>query len=181
MGMPLSYQIIRSKRKTISIQIMPDGSVFVRCPKRMRQDDIRKFVESKSGWIEKHLAGLDLAAPEKLTEQEVKLLREKTRKLVTERVKHYAAIIGVQYNQIAIRMQRTRWGSCSSKGNLNFNCLLGLVPPEVLDYVVVHELCHLIEMNHSKQFWNAVERTIPDYKVHRKWLKDNGNKLIAKI
>lgn len=181
MGMTLSYQIIRSDRKTIGIQIMPDGSVVVRCPKRMRRDDIKRFVESKSNWIEKHLAGRDLAAPEKLTEQEVKLLREKTRKLVTERAKHYAAIIGVQYNQITIRTQRTRWGSCSSKGNLNFNCLLGLTPPEVLDYVVVHELCHLIEMNHSKQFWDAVERTLPDYKVHRKWLKDNGNKLIAKI
>ena len=181
MGMTLSYQIIRSDRKTIGIQIMPDGSVTVRCPKRMRSDAIKRFVDSKSDWIEKHLAGRDLATPEKLTEQEVKLLREKTRKLVTERAKHYAAIIGVQYNQITIRTQRTRWGSCSSKGNLNFNCLLGLTPPEVLDYVVVHELCHLIEMNHSKQFWDAVERTLPDFKVHGKWLKDNGNKLIAKI
>ena len=179
--MTLSYQIIRSARKTIGIQIMPDGSVVVRCPKRMRQDDVKRFVESKSDWIEKHLAGRDLAAPEKLNEQELKILREKTRKLVTERVKHYAAIIGVHYNQIAIRTQRTRWGSCSSKGNLNFNCLLGLTPPEVLEYVVVHELCHLIEMNHSKQFWDAVERIIPDYKVLRKWLKDNGNKLIAKL
>lgn len=179
--MTSSYQIIRSDRKTIGIQIMPDGSVVVRCPKRMRLDDIRRFVESKSDWIEKHLAGREVSAPEKLTEPELKLLREKTRQLVTARVKHYAAIIGVTYNQIAIRTQRTRWGSCSSKGNLNFNCLLGLAPPEVLDYVVVHELCHLIEMNHSKQFWDAVERIIPDYKVHRKWLKDNGNKLIAKI
>ena len=179
--MTSSYQIIRSDRKSIGIQIMPDGSVVVRCPKRMRLDDIRRFVESKSDWIEKHLAGRDLGAPEKLTEPELRQLREKTRQLVTARAKYFAAIIGVQYNQIAIRMQRTRWGSCSSKGNLNFNCLLGLTPPEVLDYVVVHELCHLIEMNHSKQFWDAVERIMPDYKVHRKWLKDNGNKLIAKI
>lgn len=179
--MTLSYQIIRSARKTIGIQIMPDGSVVVRCPKRMRVDEIRRFVESKSDWIEKHLAGCDLMAPEKLTEQKIQQLREKTRQLVTERVKHYAPIIGVNYNQIAIRTQRTRWGSCSSKGNLNFNCLLGLTPPEVLDYVVVHELCHLIELNHSKQFWDAVERTMPDYNIHRKWLKENGNKLVARI
>ena len=165
----------------MEIQIMPDGSVTVRCPKRMRQDDIRKSVESKSGWIEKHLAGLDLAAPEKLTEQEVKLLREKTRKLVTERVKHYAAIIGVHYNQIAIRTQRTRWGSCSSKGNLNFNCLLMLVPPEVLDYVVVHELCHRKELNHSARFWSEVERVIPGYRAQKKWLKDYGTPLISKL
>ena len=181
MGMALSYQIIRSDRKTIGIQIIPGGSVVVRCPKRMRLDDIRRFVESKSDWIEKHLAGRDVVAPEKLTEQEVKRLREKTMQLVTERVKHYAPMMGVQYHQIVIRTQRTRWGSCSSKGNLSFNCLLGLMPPEVLDYVVVHELCHLIEMNHSKQFWDAVEQMMPDYKVHRKWLKDNGNQLIAKI
>lgn len=177
----ITYKTIKSDRKTIAIQIMPDGTVVIRCPKRMRLDEVRKFVESKSDWIEKHLTGHVLPVTEKLTEQEVKLLREKTRQLVTERVKYFAPVIGVTYNQIAIRTQKTRWGSCSSKGNLNFNCLLGLTPPEVLDYVVVHELCHRIELNHSKQFWNAVERTMPDYKVHRKWLRDNGNKLIAKI
>ena len=179
--MTLSYQIIRSARKTIVIQIMPDGSIVVRCPKRMRSDAIKRFVESKSDWIEKHLTNRVPRNEEKLTDSELKELRERTRILVTERVRYFAPLVGVTYNQIAIRSQRTRWGSCSSKGNLNFNCLLGLTPPEVLDYVVVHELCHLIEMNHSKQFWDAVERTLPDYKVHRKWLKDNGNKLIAKI
>ena len=138
-------------------------------------------MESKSDWIEKHLAGRDPVAPEKLTEQDVKLLREKTRRLVTQSAEHYAPILGVHYHRITIRTQRTRWGSCSSKGNLNFNCLLGLAPPEVLDYVVVHELCHLIEMNHSKQFWDAVEKVMPCYKIHRRWLKDNGNKLMAKI
>ena len=177
----ITYKTIKSDRKTIAIQIMPDGTVVVRYPKRMRTDEVRKFVASKSDWIEKHLTGHDFPVTEKLTEQEVKLLREKTRQLVTERVKYFAPVIGVTYNQIAIRTQKTRWGSCSSKGNLNFNCLLGLTPPEVLDYVVVHELCHRIELNHSKQFWDAVERTIPNYKVHRKWLRDNGNKLIAKI
>ena len=105
----ITYKTIKSDRKTIAIQIMPDGTVVVRCPKRMRTDEVRKFVASKSDWIEKHLTGHDLPVTEKLTEQELKLLREKTRKLVTERVKHYAAIIGVKYNQIAIRTQRTRW------------------------------------------------------------------------
>ena len=179
--MEISYQIIRSDRKTISIQIQPDGTVVVRCPRRMKAADIRTFVTSKSEWITKHLSQRRTAPASILSEQEIEILREKTRQLVVDRAAYYAPIIPVRYNRIAIRTQHTRWGSCSSKGNLNFNCLLGLTPPEVLDYVVVHELCHLIEMNHSKQFWNAVERTIPDYKVHRKWLKDNGNKLIAKI
>lgn len=179
--MTLSYQIIRSDRKTIAIQIMPDGSIIVRCPKRMRLEEVRRFVESKSDWIERHLEARDSVKPEKLTDQEVKMLREKTRQLVTERVEHYAPIIGVRYGQISIRMQRTRWGSCSSKGNLNFNCLLALVPSEVLDYVVVHELCHLKELNHSERFWSEVSNVLPDYKVQKKWLKDNGNNLIARI
>ena len=179
--MTLSYQIIRSDRKTIAIQIMPDGSVVVRCPKRMRLEEVRRFAESKSDWIEKHLAARTSAEAEKLTEEQIGILRQKARQLVTQRVQYYAPIIGVTYHQIVIRMQRTRWGSCSSKGNLNFNCLLALVPSEVLDYVVVHELCHLKELNHSARFWGAVSSVLPDYKVQKKWLKDNGNKLIARI
>ena len=181
MGLTVNYSIIRSDRKTIAIQMQPDGNVVVRAPKRMRMEEIKRFVESKAEWIEKHLLNRTTFNQEKLTDQEMKMLREKARAVVTEKVQYYAPLIGVTYNQIAIRAQHTRWGSCSSKGNLNFNCLLGLTPPEVLDYVVVHELCHRIELNHSKQFWDAVERTMPDYKVHRKWLRDNGNKLIAKI
>ena len=179
--MTISYQIIRSDRKTIAIQIQPDGKVLVRAPKRMRMDDIRRFVESKAGWIEKHLSNSTLPNLEKFSDQEIKALREKTRELVTERVAHYAPLIGVMYNQIAIRSQHTRWGSCSSKGNLNFNCLLALVPIEVLDYVVVHELCHRKELNHSDRFWNEVARILPDYKIRKKWLKDNGANLIARI
>ena len=179
--MTFSYQIIRSDRKTIAIQIMPDGSVVVRCPKRMRMDDVRKFVDSKSFWIEKHLANRVPQNEEKLTDSELKQLRERTRILVTERVRYFAPLVGVTYNQIAIRSQRTRWGSCSRKGNLNFNCLLGLVPSEVLDYVVVHELCHRKELNHSDRFWNEVSRILPDYMARKQWLKDNGSRLIARI
>jgi predicted metal-dependent hydrolase len=181
MGMNIPYRIIRSDRKTIAIQIMPDGNVVVRCPRRMRSDDIKRFVESKTRWIEKHLAACNPIEPSKLAEQEIKQLREKTRQLITRRVEYFAPIIGVTYGQIAIRTQRTRWGSCSSKGNLNFNCLLGLVPSEVLDYVVVHELCHRKELNHSDRFWNEVSRILPDYKTRKQWLKDNGPSLIARI
>ena len=138
--MTVSYQIIRSDRKTIAIQILPDGNVLVRAPKRMRMDDVRRFVDSKAGWIETHLSNCTVQNQQKLTDQEMKVLREKARILVTERVQYFAPLIGVTYNQIVIRAQHTRWGSCSSKGNLNFNCLLALVPMEVLDYVVVHEL-----------------------------------------
>ena len=179
--MTISYQIIRSDRKTIAIQIQPDGKILVRAPKRMRIEEIRRFVDSKAEWIEKHLSNRTSTNQQKLTDQEMKVLREKARALVTERVQYYAPLIGVTYNQIAIRAQHTRWGSCSSKGNLNFNCLLALVPTEVLDYIVVHELCHLKELNHSDRFWDEVGKILPDYKTRKKWLKDNGSNLIARL
>ena len=98
-----------------------------------------------------------------------------------ERVRFFAQQMGLSYGRITIRSQRTRWGSCSAKGNLNFNCLLMLMPQEVRDYVVLHELCHRKEMNHSTAFWAEVEAVCPDYRVHRKWLKDNGVSLIARL
>ena len=179
--MNVPYQIIKSDRKTIAIQIKPDGQVVVRCPKRMRIEEARRFVESKADWIEKHLTKRQPQNVVKYTHREIEQLREQARKLIAERVKHFAPIVGVTYGQIAIRTQHTRWGSCSSKGNLNFNCLLALVPPEVLDYVVVHELCHRKELNHSARFWNEVERILPDYKTRRSWLKERGSGLIARI
>ena len=113
-----------------------------------------------------------------LTDAQLSGLKKRAKIAFRERVGYYAPLVGVSYGQITIRSQKTRWGSCSSKGNLNFNCLLLLAPPEVLDYVVVHELCHRKEMNHSPRFWAEVARVMPDYKVRRKWLKDNGNGLM---
>jgi predicted metal-dependent hydrolase len=89
--------------------------------------------------------------------------------------------MGVKYERIAIKFQKTRFGSCSTKKNLNFNALVALMPSEILDYVIVHELSHLNQMNHSKAFWQEVEKIIPDYKKKRKWLKDNGVKYMQLI
>ena len=173
--MSVPYEIIRSNRKSIAIQIKPDGQVVVRCPKRMRLEEVRSFVESKSAWIGKHLASLP-PREEKFNRMQLEALREKTGELVTRRAEHFAPLVGVTYGRISVRTQHTRWGSCSSKGNLNFNALLALVPPEVLDYVVVHEL-----MNHSLLFWAEVERVQPDYRLHKQWLKEHGTKLIARL
>ena len=178
----IPYQIIRSNQKTISIQIVPPGQVVVRCPNRMKNEDVRAFVQSKRRWIETHLqkfSGSPALPP--FTAEQVKKLAAQALRVIPERVAYFAPKVGVTYGNITIRSQRTRWGSCSSKGNLNFNCLLMLAPAEVVDYVVVHELCHRKELNHSARFWAEVERILPDYKIRQKWLKDNGSSLIGRL
>ncbi len=116
-----------------------------------------------------------------LTEPELRELGEKACIVFKERVEYYAPIVGVTYGRVTIRNQRTRWGSCSSKGNLNFNVALMLAPPEVLDYVVVHELCHRLYLNHSKEFWHEVERVLPGYMTQVQWLKENGELLMISM
>lgn len=136
----------------------------------------------KEAWIHKHMelmkqkmAQYDALEVERLSNAEIQELADKAQMMIPERVEHFAKLIGVDYGRITIRNQKTRWGSCSSKGNLNFNCLLMLTPPDVLDYVVVHELCHRKEMNHSKAFWSEVEKVLPDYKELVRWLKEEGS------
>ena len=117
----------------------------------------------------------------KLTHDELLELANRALEVIPQRVAHYAPLVGVDYGRITIRNQRTRWGSCSAQGNLNFNCLLMLAPPEVLDSVVVHELCHRKEPNHSQRFYAEVLRVFPDYRTHNKWLKENGHRLLAML
>ncbi len=97
--------------------------------------------------------------------------KEQARELAHARLEYFNQFYGFTYNRVAIRAQRTRWGSCSKKGNLNFNYRIALLPPALVDYLIVHELCHLKEMNHSSRFWKLVEHTLPDYKARRKALK----------
>lgn len=179
---PIAYRLIRSARKTISIEIAPNGEVVVRCPNRMQKDAVDAFVSSKAEWIGTHLEKMatEEAMPA-FTEEELRRFAKALKQTLPERVHAYAEALHVRYGRITIRAQRSRWGSCSSEGNLNFNCLLALVPPEVLDYVVVHELCHRKQMNHSARFWAEVERILPDYKLRRDWLKQEGRTLIHRL
>ena len=177
----MEYTLIRSDRKTLALQIKHDGTIVVRAPRRMPRAEITAFLNSKRDWIRKHLSAIPAEPEPKFTESEIDVLRERARKIITARVAHFAPIVGATYGRISIRTQRTRWGSCSGEGNLNFNALLILAPPEVLDYVVVHELCHRREMNHSDRFWSLVEAVLPDYRVSRAWLRENGKNLLVKI
>ena len=178
----MTYQLIRSARKTIAIQITPAGEVVVRCPRRCSRREAEAFLESKRDWIEIHLAKIarQPVLP-RLTSEEIRTLANQAAEDLPQRAVRLAPLVGVHYGRITIRSQRTRWGSCSAKGNLNFNCLLMLAPPQVRDYVVIHELCHRIELNHSARFWAEVERVMPDYRLHRAWLKENGSTLIGRL
>jgi len=180
-------EIIRSNRKTISIRINPDATVTVRAPRRASVRAIERFLNEKESWIlksveevKKRQAELEEMNIKPLSDEELKELSKKAHKYIPERVAYFAPIVGVKYGRIAIRNQKTRWGSCSSRGNLNFNCMLMLTPPEIIDYVVVHELCHRKEMNHTKAFWQEVEKVIPDYKMCVKWLKNEGNSIMMR-
>lgn len=182
----MKVTVIRSNRKTVAIQVNSDLSVTVRAPRSASEKDIEEILKKKEAWISKHIEKikktkerLEAEPTEKLTREKVIALAEEALKVIPARVEYFARVIGVTYGKITIRNQKTRWGSCSSKGNLNFNCLLMLAPPEVLDYVVVHELCHRKQMNHSKAFWSEVEKVFPDYKEARKWLKEEGSQMIT--
>ena len=118
---------------------------------------------------------------ERYTKSEVERMVQLAKKVLPQKVEYYARIIGVTYGRITIRNQKTRWGSCTYEGNLNFNCLRMMMPADIVDYVVVHELCHRLEMNHSKKFWDHVAKILPDYKVSRRWLKENGYQYIVKM
>ena len=182
--MERKIQIIRSRRRTMALEIREDLTVVVRAPVGLPEEVIRRFLREKEEWITAHLARMEArqqnSAPG-FTRQEVETLIDRALADIPARVAQFAPLLGVDYGRIAIRNQVSRWGSCSSKGNLNFNCLLMLCPPEVVDYVVVHELCHRRHMDHSVAFWGEVERVLPDYKARRAWLKERGGVLIQRM
>ena len=187
MSFPISYEIIYSKRKSVAIQIRPDGQVIVRAPYGCPRSFINSFIHQKADWIVKHSAEnkqryekqvqLKKDRPT-LSDAQRKRYIETARSIFTQKAAYYARLIGVTYGRISIREQKTRWGSCSGAWNLNFNWKLVLMPPEVLDYVVVHELAHRKEMNHSERFWKVVEAEMPDYVERRRLLKVTGRQFI---
>jgi hypothetical protein len=181
----MEYELIRSARRTIGAQIK-NGRLIVRAPYLATRGAVERFLGENKARIESMLEKARAreekkAAVPKLSPEEIRALAAEAKKVIPERCAHFAPLVGVTYGRVTIRTQRSRWGSCSAKGNLNFNCLLMKAPPEVLDGVVVHELCHRKEMNHSARFYAEVTRVLPDYKKRRKWLDDNGDLLMAML
>ena len=181
----LSVLLVRSSRKTLAVQIRADGTVIARAPLRMPKDRILCFLSEKASWIRMQQGRMQ--EREKMRQQarihldaaQEKELRERAKSVLAQRTAYFARQVGVTYGRITVRDQKTRWGSCSQTGNLNFNFRLILAPSEVLDYVVVHELCHRRQMNHSAQFWQEVAQVLPDYRERKAWLTENGWRLMG--
>lgn len=179
----IQVEVLYSARKTLGLEVTGDLRVLARVPGRTTDRQIRAFIEERKTWIvEKYLIQRERAMKKRSAPKAdyegnpelEKVYRKKARELIEARAAYFSALMGVDYGRISIRGQKRRWGSCSGAGNLNFNWKLVLMPPEILDYVVVHELAHRKEMNHSPRFWAEVEKILPDYKARRKWLKENG-------
>lgn len=176
-GIP--YTIIHSRRKTMAVQVKKDGQVVVRCPLWVSDKRAGQFLEEHGAWVAKQYERVQERIRNQVSydPEQVKAYREEARKILTEKTALWAQRMGVTYGRITIREQTTRWGSCSGKGNLNYNWKLVLLPEELLEYAVVHELAHRKEMNHSERFWNIVEQELPDYRQRRKALRSYEDKI----
>ena len=169
----MDYNLIRTKRKTVAIYIR-DAGVIVRAPLRMPLRDIERFVTSKRAWIEKHLAE-QRASAERLSgagvsKGQIDVYKKQARETIGDRIAYFAPLMGVAPAIVRIGSAKRSWGSCTSAGKLSFSWRLMLAEPDEIDYVVVHELAHLKQLNHSASFWAIVAGVIPDHKARRKKL-----------
>lgn len=215
--------IVRSKRRTLAIEVTPDAMLIVRAPLRMPRETIDRFVEQKGGWIEKKKREarqkLASAAPKRYENGEqflylgrsyplkigenpeaslsfddgfllsenlrtdarplfVEWYKARAKDVIGERLSWFTRLSGIEFALFRITGAQKRWGSCNSRGNLHFAWRLIMAPLTVVDYVVVHELAHIVEKNHSARFWRVVERILPDYRDRRTWLRKNGILLV---
>lgn len=184
-GIAAEIYVERSVRKTLSAKVTAEGRIRVGAPVGLPVSEIIRFLREHAAKLDqvsrKQRETVRKAAAQPLSFSELQRLADEACKVIPGRVKHYAALLGVTYGKITVRNQKTRWGSCSAQGNLNFNCLLMLAPPQVLDSVVVHELCHRLEMNHSKAFYAHVYRVFPEYDRWHAWLKEHGQELLQRM
>jgi len=173
MNSNISYTLKRSLRaRNLRISVHPDGSVEVVAPQRLAQDAVLKFVESRTDWILRHVKK---AQGKQVIWAEKKLIpqyKKQTEVLIEEQCEYFAEVYGVKYKEVNVRAFRSQWGSCSKDKKISFSYHLALLPPELQELVIVHEICHLIELNHSRAFWDLVGKMVPDYLRRRKELRN---------
>jgi len=172
----IPYKLKRSKRaKRVRLAVYCDGSVVITSPFGIHQSLIEKFLADKKQWVLDKILffkSIDSKAIRNFSHKDYTENKDQALALVLERVEFYNKVYGFSFNKILIKNQKTRWGSCSRKGNLNFNCRIANLPTPLADYIIVHELCHLKEFNHSQKFWNLVAQAVPDYQNLKKELRE---------
>ena len=218
----MDFNVIRSRRKTIAVEITKEGGVLVRAPLKLARREVLAFVKQNRAWIARKLAQARVRQEERTPRRFLEgenfpflgeqhrlryvaggeylrklngefLLgadlssragdlfrtwyRARAREILEDRVAHFALRMGLTCRSVRITDAKERWGSCSAAGSLNFAWRLVMAPPPVIDYVIVHELAHLVEMNHSRRFWERLGRILPDYAKRRKWLRENEHRL----
>ena len=171
----MAYVIKRSRRaRRLRFVVKPGGVFEVVAPWGLSTAIIEMMLKNKAEWIQKHIRIMQTQGA-RLSEKESKAkyqeYKEDARALAHERLEFFNRVYGLRWNQVRIKRSKTRWGSCSKKGNLNFNYRIALLPPELSDYIIVHELCHLGQLNHSAKFWALVARTIPDHVARRRAIR----------
>ena len=166
------YKIIRSNRKTTAIEITKDCQILVRAPLFQSQKTIEKFLEEKTGWIEKALRTQALRDDKfGVSEAEKEILRQKAKEILPQKIEHFSALTGLYPTAVKITSAKTRFGSCSGKNSICFSLYLMQYPEAAIDYVVLHEIIHIKHHNHSQNFWNELQKYMPDYKKRRQLLK----------
>lgn len=165
------YTLKLSKRaRKMRLAIYGDGNFVVTMPQRVDFSFVEKFILSKAEWVVKKMEYFKRNGGSIFTKgSKADFLKHKhnARLFIEERLEHLNSFYEFEFNRVSIRNQKTRWGSCSRKKNLNFNYKIVLLPQHLADYIIVHELCHLCELNHSKDFWNLVAKTVPNHRELR--------------
>ena len=175
MDKAILYKIKKSKRaKQIRIAVHSDGKVIVTSPFGIKESIVNSFISKKKQWIidKVHFFNnVDKKYIKTFSKKDYLENKDKVLTLVSDRVDYYNKVYGFSFHSVSIKNQKTRWGSCSSRKNLNLNYKIGYLPTDIQDYIIVHELCHLKEFNHSKSFWALVNKTIPNYLEIKKELR----------
>ena len=170
----LHYKIIRSKRKTLWLEVALDGSLTVRAPLLYSDREIAQFIEQHKTWVEKtqkkQAKRFENRLPP-LTDSEIVKLKVLAKEILPKRIEYYSKLTGLVATDVKITSAKKRFGSCNGKNSICFSYVLMRYPDEAIDYVVLHELAHTKHHDHSRCFWALVERYMPDYKSRRKLLK----------